>query len=153
MFFEHKIFLLDINLERREEVLRYVANKLERSGVVTEEFGQAIIDRENRFPTGLCINGTGIAIPHTDADKVNESQIAIAKLNNRISFIEMGSKDKEVEVDYIFMLALNGSKEQLNVLQKLVNLFQQDVFIKVLSECKSEGDIENLIIDFKLNEE
>lgn len=71
-----------------------------------DSFAENVLKREEVFPTGLLINDVGIAIPHTDAEHVNDSQIAFMSLKTPVTFYEMGTADKEISVSLIFMLAL-----------------------------------------------
>ncbi|OJG70925.1 hypothetical protein RV11_GL000809 [Enterococcus phoeniculicola] len=45
-------------------------------------------------------------------------------LENPLSFIEMGTNDKEIKVSLLFMLALKEPHEQLEMLQSLIEMFQ-----------------------------
>ena len=64
----------------KEEALQKLSEELRKKQCVTDDFYQNIIRREEIFPTGLAINGMGVAIPHTDSQYVNESQVAFMSL-------------------------------------------------------------------------
>lgn len=95
-----------------------------------DSFAENVLKREEVFPTGLLINDVGIAIPHTDAEHVNDSQIAFMSLKKPVTFYEMGTADKEISVSLIFMLALKEPHAQLEMLQKLITMFQKKRWFK-----------------------
>ncbi|MCG6528457.1 PTS sugar transporter subunit IIA, partial [Vibrio parahaemolyticus] len=98
-----------------------------------------VIKREAVFPTGLMINGIGVAIPHTDSQYVKRSQVGFLSLTDPLPFIEMGTRDKEISVSLIFMLALKEPHEQLQMLQNLIEMFQKN---GVLEKLRDIHDVE-----------
>lgn len=124
MFFDHQIALVKKTPKTTEEAFELLSNELLKNHCVTDDFYKNIVQREKTFPTGLKINGIGVAIPHTDSQYVTNSQIAFMSLENPLSFIEMGTNDKEIKVSLLFMLALKEPHEQLEMLQSLIEMFQ-----------------------------
>lgn len=146
MFFQEGIAILQVGEQlTRDEALRQLADELERRGLVAETFYTGILEREKSFPTGLAVSGTGIAIPHTDPDKVHRSQIGFMSLKQPVLFGAMGSAGEEVEVRLIFMLALKEAHEQLEMLQKLIVLFQDAAKVKALLGCRTQEEYLSLI--------
>lgn len=111
-------------------------------GYVKESFTKGILDREEMFPTGLDTEGViKVAIPHTDAKHVITPAILIAKLKKPIVFKEMGSDTNEVKVSLIFMLALHSHEEQLETLNKLMNVFSSGEILKGIYESKLSCEV------------
>ena len=52
----------------------YLSERLFQLGLVTEEYGTNVIMREQKYPTGLPLEGRKVAIPHTDAVYVKETR-------------------------------------------------------------------------------
>ena len=75
-------------------------------GYSRSDYVEALKQREAQFPTGLDINGFGVAIPHTDAGYVLHETEGIMTLKHPVTFIQMGSDDTQVEVKVVFMLAI-----------------------------------------------
>ncbi|WP_121640755.1 PTS sugar transporter subunit IIA [Virgibacillus sp. Bac330] len=142
MFFNKEIITFNFEGHSKEQVLSHLSAEFIENDLVTQDFYASIISRELSFPTGLWMNDTGIAIPHTDSEKVKQAQIGFMSLKQPVTFKEMANKDNEIEVSLIFMLALKQSDQQLSMLQKLVNLFQNESMVKQLKECTS-------LIEFK----
>ena len=98
-----------------------------------------MIAREKKFPTGLPTKPFGVAIPHTDAKWTNHNAICVGILKEPIDQIVMGTDDTPVKVSIVFMLALGQSNKQLNILSKLMTVFQnQDTLKKVKSASDDE---------------
>ena len=111
-------------IKTREQAIRYLAEKLEIKGVVKETYLSNVLSREIIFPTGLQFEGYGVALPHTDTEHVNKSQIAVLTLEEPVNFIQMATTDIVVPVKTIFMLAIKEAHTQVELLQQLVTLLQ-----------------------------
>lgn len=128
------------------EVLDFLSNLLLEKGIVKETFKEAIKVREQNFSTGLLVNDIGFAIPHTDVEHVNESQIAILTLNEPVSFKQMGDDSVTVPVRVVFMLALKEAKAHLNMLQKLIELMQDEKVIHQLVDFSQTEDNKKALV-------
>lgn len=140
--------LIDLNLKSNsnEDAIKQLANLLLKENFVKESYLDAIIEREKVFSTGLQLKQIGVAIPHTDSIHVRKQGIAIAKLSNPVSFKMMGNPEVDVPVSMMFMLAIKEPHKQLEFLQALINLFQNDDLIVMLSNIKNKTE---LIKEFK----
>lgn len=144
---ENKIVKLKANnLKNNKEVLSSLADYLIEEKMVKPSFKNAVLEREDSYPTGLQFDGYGIALPHTDSEHVIKSQIAIMTLDKPVKFIEMASTDKEIDVKTIFMLALKDSNQHIKILQKVMELLQdKEAMSMIESFDDSKEDVENLI--------
>jgi len=140
-----ELVMIELDSASKEEVLKTLGNQLHENGYVTEDFVESILQREKNFPTGLPTTPFGVAIPHTDADKVIEPQMAFASLKNPVPFQAMGSGGDKVEVSLVFMLALNKPEDQLQTLQKLTGLFQDEEMVVKLRQIKSTEEFNELM--------
>lgn len=132
---ENLIFLQVPALETAEDALTYLGNQLQDQAIVKDSFVSAIIDREKVFPTGLQFDGYGVALPHTDAEHVRQTQIALMTLERPVTFTQMATKDQEVEVGLIVMLAIKEAHSQLEMLQKLISLLQNKALVEEIMSC------------------
>lgn len=135
MYFDEEICFFNKKMDNREEALEFLAKEFLEKELVTNLFYKGISEREKLFPTGLNINEIGFAIPHTDSDKVKRSQVGFLSLEESVEFKEMTDMDECVGVKLIFMLALKEPHEQLEMLQRLMELFQNEKLVKRLLEC------------------
>lgn len=150
-YFDKEIVFFKENFNRQEEILKCLSKELKEKDLVTDKYYANVLEREKKFPTGLFINGIGVAIPHTDSIYVKKSQIAFMSLEKPVTFFEMGSNDREVDVNLIFMLALKEPHEQLSILQNLIDMFQKDGTLKSLKNITMKNQFFELIHDNNLN--
>lgn len=139
-----KIIELDYEAKNRNDVLNHLAKKLVAIGAVKDTYPEAIVAREKNFPTGLNTESIGVAMPHTDANYVLHEHIAILRLKNPVTFLQMGDGEP-VRVKLIFMLALMKPHEQLEVLQKLVTFIQDTTKVTQLLQLKDIDDVLTII--------
>ena len=90
------------------EVLQLMGDAMIQEGYGEEGFTEAILKREKDYPTGLDVNGIGVAIPHTDAEHVKKEGISIAVLNPPIEFDAMGEEDCRIPVKIVLMFTVAG---------------------------------------------
>ena len=145
MYFDEKVSILNGSAKTKEEALSELANLMLTKNSVNESFLENVLKREEVYPTGLLVNGVGIAIPHTDSEYVKKSQLGFMSLETPVVFNEMGTLDKKVEVNLIFMLALKEAHEQLSMLQQLIEMFQNESVISSLFEIETEEEFIKLM--------
>lgn len=124
MYFSERIIVLRQDAADREAALRRLAGEFLGKGLVAETFPQAVLDREQRYPTGLGLGELGVAIPHTDPEHVLRPQLGFMSLATPVRFRQMGDESATADVSLIIMLALHESEDQLPMLQQLMGLFQ-----------------------------
>lgn len=142
---EKELAIIEMEANTKEEVLNLLGVRLFEQGFVKEGFVESVLKREENYPTGLPTEPFGVAIPHTDGDMIHHSTIAFANLKNPVKFLMMGTDDKLVDVKLIFMLALKSPDDQLDMLQKLVGLFQDPEMVSKLAEVKNVNELNELV--------
>ena len=119
------------------------SGKLIDEGYTKESYIDALLTREKDFPTGLDIDGLGVAIPHTDVSHVNKAGIAIGVLKKPVTFIQMGSDDEEIGVKLVFMLAVTDPNAHIDELQRIIEIIQdKDVLEKFFTVTDKDTIIE-----------
>lgn len=151
MFFNHQIALLKKNVSSKEVAFQLLADELMGNDCVNQDFLVNVIKREEVFPTGLEINGIGVAIPHTDSEYVKESQVGFLSLEKPLTFLEMGTNDKEIQVSLLFMLALKEPHEQLEMLQRLIEMFQHKGVLESLLKVEKKEAYQEIIQKYGLS--
>lgn len=144
MYLEKELCLFKIEVDSQKELFKIMSNKLLQSGCVKADFLDGIINREQEYPTALQVGNVGFAIPHTDSSYVNHSQICFASLKNPIIFYDMTDKSRQIEVELVFMLAMEKPHEQIDTLQNLIGLFQDKEKIEQLLICNNKEAFINL---------
>lgn len=150
MFWENvdeNLIFVDLDAETKEDVFETMGGKLIEEGRCEKTYIQALKDRERIFPTGVLVQDTGVAIPHTDPEHVKESAIAIATLKNPVKFYHMGTNPEEgieVKVSFVIMLAIAG-REHLDVLQKAIQLIQDQEVLQKLIKAENAKEIIEIV--------
>ncbi|HHV39059.1 MAG TPA: PTS sugar transporter subunit IIA [Tepidimicrobium sp.] len=132
---------IDMDLDTKEDVLQKMASNLVREGYVNETYIEAILKREKAFPTGISTEGLGVAIPHTDIEHVIRPAVAVATLKEPVKFFSMEDPETEVDVKIVFMLAITEPEFQLDILRKLVSLFQNKEMLIELSKVEDAEEM------------
>ena len=149
--FDAKIALFHQHAANKEEALKLLADEFVKTGVAKDTFYQGLINREKEFPTGLSLNNMCVAIPHTDPEHVNRTQVGFMTLDEPVEFIEMGTEDKVIPVKMMFMLALKEAHQQLEMLTKLMDVFQNDELVEKFYNVTNYEDLYELLVEAKLD--
>lgn len=137
-----ELVLLNVEATDKFDLLGQLASHLQKLGYVKDSYKDAVIAREKVFATGLPTVVGGVAIPHTDAEHVNEPAICVARLKNPVEFIVMGDDEETVSVDLAVMLAMKEPHAQIDLLQNLMGVFQDE---EALTYLKNQTDKENIV--------
>lgn len=144
---ELKESLIEIGMEARtsQDVFCQLGGALTREGYTKESYIEALAERERNYPTGLDINGIGVAIPHTDVSHVNQSGIAIAVLKELVTFIQMATDDEEVKVKLVFMLSVVDPDAHLEELKQILAIIQDTEVLEKLTKVNEKKEIIEII--------
>lgn len=137
MFFNEGVAQFHVLANSDEEVIKIAADELYKRGIVKEDFYKNALKREREFPTGLDIGNYCVAIPHTDSEYVNRSQIEFLSLEKPVKFKNMANINEEVSVSYVFMMAMSQPHEQAETLTKLMEMFANEELMNKLYQCNS----------------
>lgn len=133
--------LIKINLDvnTNKEVIKTLGNLMQQKDYVKSGYIEAVLKREASLPTGLDIGGICVAIPHTDPVHVNKPAIAVGLLNKPVKFHCMIAPDRELDVKVVFLLAVKNPEKQVELLKKLMALFQNvNILRQIENADKSE---------------
>lgn len=136
---EETIFL-NLEFESADEILRHLCDVLVDKKLVKPEFTQKILEREEQFPTGIEMDGFGVALPHTEVRYVNEDSLIIATLKSPITFGLMGMEGKGA-MNLIIMPVLSGHERHLEVLSEISLMLSNFELLKKLAEAKTKAEI------------
>ncbi|WP_196592085.1 PTS sugar transporter subunit IIA [Pectinatus frisingensis] len=136
---------IDLNLFTDRAVIKELGTLMEKKNYVKKSYVEAVLKREEKLPTGLNIGGTCVAIPHTDPVHVNDAAIAVARLNTPVKFHSMIDPIQELDVKLVFLLAVKNPKEQVDLLTKLMALFQNISVLKQIEIAANKETIAAII--------
>ena len=139
-----QVFLL--NKKNKEEVLEDLSNAAINAGFAKHGYLEAILEREEKYPTGLHTPEIEVAIPHADAEWANTPSLTIGLLEQPVIFNPMGGEGGDVNAEIVFMLTIKEPKQQINFLRAFSTLMGKP---QVLIDFKNSGDPKQLIEEIK----
>jgi len=136
-----ELILRQVKAKDAEEAIRKVGKVFFEAGYVKDSYIEAVVAREKKFPTGLQLENIAIAMPHTDPQHVNKAAVCIAQLEKPVTFVHMGEEDIYVEAEMLFMMAIEDPDQQVELLSKVLNVFQTADIVKAFKNADSEDTL------------
>lgn len=143
-FINKKLIYENQGFNSQKELFEFMFYKLSKEGYVEKTYLNAIIEREENYPTGFQIGNIGIAIPHVDSKHVKKNGLFFTTLENNLKF-EDAEEDQMLDVSIIFGLIIKDHDDHINMLVKLTDLFQKDGFLQELKDKKNVEDLFNML--------
>lgn len=128
-----QVIRIEQALDRRE-LLQKLAEKAIENGWVKEGFAQALLEREEKYPTGIHAPGGGIAIPHADAEWTLVPGLLVAMLAHPVAFQPMGGQGGEVQASLVFLLLLSNPNDHVAFLSALADFISNEENLKQLHQ-------------------
>lgn len=144
--FNETLVELGIQADKKEEVVKILSDKLLASGFVKNSFYENILIREEKFPTGLP-TVIPMAICHTDPEHVISSAIALGTVKTPVAFQEMGTPERTVEAEMVFVIALKNPKDQIPWLQKMMTVFKDEEILSTIRDANDKIELVNYLND------
>ena len=144
LFDKELVFCL--TAKSQEELFYQVADLLEERKIVNPSYKEALIKREQSFPTGLDMEFLGkdlpnVAIPHTDIAHNLTENVVVVKLDLPVTFHNMISPTQTVEVSLLFFIINNSSSSQTNILAQLMDFFTSEGNLAGLASLNSKEEL------------
>lgn len=141
--FKPELVFFDIEATNKEEFFQQLGAKLDEQGYIQDTWYDAIVTREQNFPTGLQAPSTGVAIPHTDPEHLKKAYMAVVIPKAPIPFVHMGTEDEMVGAEIIINLGVEHQENQVDALQKLMMMFVNDEAVaEIKAQTTGEGVVE-----------
>jgi len=133
-----KILTLNVEGDNWKDILTEMSDALYKLKYVKSGYRDAIINREEKFPTGIELpGGVGVAIPHAEAKFVNEEAVVLGFPQSPVDFKRMDDPEKIAKVHCVFLLLIkNPEKGYVKFLSKLTTLFQRKEFTDAIKKKK-----------------
>ena len=138
--------LVNLEASTKEEVIRILVDLLVKNGSVKPEYYDILISREEEYPTGLPTEGVHVAIPHGCSEgTVSKPAIAVATLRQKVTFRNMASKEEELSVGIVFLLALVSEHELAEDLSRVMSIFSRGDMLARLYASKNKREAVDII--------
>lgn len=139
--FSKKIFFFQQCISSRQEAIRIIADEMLENDLVSNEFYDRLLERERKYPTGLLNEaaGIGFALVHADREYVQREQIGFMSFREPVIFERMDNRE-EVEVRFVFVLALKDASTHMSMLGKLMTLLGQEKYLGKLLNVKTQEE-------------
>ncbi|RAX18923.1 PTS sugar transporter subunit IIA [Actinomyces sp. Z5] len=138
---------LDWEVKDQEDFFDRISAELLRAGYIKDSFCEALAERERKYPTALPTSPEAVAIPHSDVEHIVKPFIASVRLARPIDWREMGNDDVIHPVRFIFVLGFVQEDRHVEVLQIMLQAFQDPVFMERLSEAQSPDEYYRVLSD------
>lgn len=138
---KESLIFRDLQVSDNKEALEILGNAMLQEGYVLEDFPAAVWQREQDFPTGLDVDGIGVAIPHTEAHHVKKEGIALALLKTPVEFDTMGEENCRIPVKIIIMFTVAGKEKHIDRLMRIVQLLQDRKFLTSILAAEDKKQI------------
>ena len=141
---DESLIFTEMRAQNWREILQRAGTAMQQNGYAKKTYVQALIDRESRYPTGIDMGETGVAIPHTDISEIKKEGIAVVILKDPVAFGQMGTEKDTVMVKIVLILAIKESGSQVENLKQIMGVIQdKDVLhrLKNARDCQSVIDI------------
>lgn len=124
LFDQKAVFVTDKT--DRNEIFKDVYQKLLELGYVKGDFITNIIEREDKYPTGISTHPLShdlpnVAIPHTEGSFVNTQLIVPVALKNPVQFHNMVNPSEKFDVKFLFMILNDNPDLHANILAQIMD--------------------------------
>lgn len=147
MLIEKDLVFYDAPLTNQNDLFDFMTDQLVEKNYVNEGFREAIKSREEKYPTGLKLDGLNLAISHVEKEYANTQKLVVVMPENPIIFRNIENFDP-LEVSLIFGVILNNSHGHLEILKKISQMFQEKELINKINGINSKEKLLNLMQDY-----
>lgn len=141
---DESLIFTEMRAQDWREILQRAGTVMQQNGYAKKTYVQALINREFRYPTGIDMGETGVAIPHTDTSEIKKEGIAVVILKDPVAFGQMGTEKDTIMVKIVLILAIKESGSQVENLKQIMSVLQdKDVLHRLQNarDCQSVIDI------------
>lgn len=128
------ITLLETGISKQDAIIQ-VAQKMINSGLVKDDYAQAMFDRDTQISTYL---GNGIAIPHGTTEKRD----SVLNTGLKVLYSQKGIQWDDENIAYVVVGIAAKSNEHLDVLRQLTRVVIDD---SALERIKAVTSAEQLL--------
>lgn len=142
--FAPELTYVGLDAATSEQAIRTLAQNFIKLGYVHPSFPDAVITREGKYPTGLPTE-IPVGLPHTDVEHCIRPGISVAILKNPVTFQMMGDPTQTVSTNIIFLLSVVTPANQVKLLTRLIDFFQQSAKLQKLASLATPQQVVDML--------
>lgn len=142
--FNEKLIFINLKLKSKQEIIRFLTEKVIAAGYAKPEFSRLVLAREELTSTAL---KNGVAIPHGGEEYIDKSVAVIATLEQPI----LWGNDL---VDVVFLLALNNQIEAKEFFKYFQIILDDEDLLTRIRKATTRLEMEQILsfsLSIKLN--
>ncbi|MBR5559338.1 MAG: PTS sugar transporter subunit IIA [Oscillospiraceae bacterium] len=137
--------ILGLEASDRDDCIRKIVAHMAENGYVGLDYADAVIERENKYPTGLPTEGVVTAIPHANCGTVHITGMALAVLTHPVGFYNMADSSELLKPEIVCVIANTDASQQLSTLRQLMTCFsEEELLLKIKAAATAEEIIDIL---------
>ena len=125
----------------QKDLFIQVGKLLQQDQIVSDNYTEALIDREKEYPTGFDLQEISVAIPHVAAEYIKKNGIWCAVVRSGCDWVNIEDETEQLSVNIVFGLLISDSNQQLELLQKITKIFRKIDVLKEISQLSTSKDI------------
>ncbi len=144
---DEELILLNLKADDSAGVITQMGERVFKAGLVTGDFIEAVVRREQKYPTALPTK-IPVALCHTDAEYLLGSFIGAATLAEPVPFREMGNPEHTQPVEIVLLLGIAVKWEHMDVLKLVLKLIQDEAAMQSIRAAESAADIKKILVGY-----
>ena len=145
LYIGQDLILLNYSAKTQQEVISELGSVMTKRKLVKDDFVLSVLNREEKYPTGLEIGEINIAIPHTEACHVNSPCIGVAVLKEPIFFQRMDDTTKSIKVKIVFLLALSSNHGHMEMLKRIMLACRNQDVLDFLVNTNNKNKVQKML--------
>jgi lichenan operon transcriptional antiterminator len=133
-YLKEELVFLQLNFDTKEEVLKFLADKLKSIGLVDDHYLDSVLEREALSPTSY---GNFVAIPHPITPKTDTTFWTICTLQKPIDW-----GGKRVQLVCLLNVEKNSTTDLQSMYDMLVQIIDDSQVVQQLIKCKTFKELE-----------
>lgn len=137
-----------MNAEDGKAAIKQLSALLYERGYVKKSYLRGVLEREEKYPTGLRLKGgINAALPHAEIEHVLKPALAVGMLEKPVTFRNMERPEEFVEnVRIVFMPALDKPHEYMKFLGSFAGkVLQEPKIIEELSSASTPSEVSKIL--------
>jgi lichenan operon transcriptional antiterminator len=133
-YLKEELVFLQLNFDTKEEVLKFLGDKLKSIGLVDDHYLDSVLEREALSPTSY---GNFVAIPHPITPKTDTTFWTICTLQKPIDW-----GGKRVQLICLLNVEKNSTTDLQSMYDLLVQIIDDSQVVQQLIKCKTFKELE-----------